>query len=231
MNTRLGALGGFTFLVLGWASMGLVPQPPGATATATEWIDWYDGSAGGIQATAFLAGIVVLALLVWFGGMRQRVWRGDDSAPWGPIATVGFALLATGQLVGAGLTSVVAMRLDELGPDLVVFSSVLVGVLYAFGQFGVAAVMGAISAEAQRTGALPRWLVVLGWAGAATSVATGAGMATENEAVMGAIFLAWIFVSVWIAGCSVVLWKGAPVAERSEAPAAGRSTPVMSGLG
>lgn len=231
MNTRLGALGGFTFLVLGWASMGLVPETPSASATASEWIDWFAGSADGIQAYAFLSGVVVLALLVWFGAMRQQVWRGDHGNGWAPVATVGFTLLATGLLVGAGLSSVVAMRLDELGPDLVVFASVSVGVLYAFGQFGLAALMGGISAEAQRTGALPRWLVVVGWAGAVASIATGAGVATESEAVMGAIFLSWIAVSVWIAGCSVVLWKGAPVAERSEAPATGRSTPAMSGLG
>lgn len=232
MTTRLGAVGGFTFLALGWASMGLVPQPPGPEAGAPEWIRYFEGSTGAIQANAFIYGIVVLALLVWFGGMRRHVWGDDHTAPWGPVATVGFSLLATGLLVGAGVASVVAMRLDALDPGLVLFGSSLTGVLYAFGQFGLAAVMGGITAQAQHAGSLPRWLVVLGWVGAAASLATGAGMATASEAVLGAMFISWIAFSVWVAGSSVLLWKGAKADEAAGvAAAAGRPTPTMSGLG
>ncbi len=236
MNKRTGAVAGIVFLVLSFASFALAPPPPAPDAATAEWVRWYTDNPGGIQALAFVFGLTVLALLVWFGSVRAHVWRGSDAAPLGPIATIGVAVMCVGWLAASGVSSSVALRIDELGADVVVFAAVLAGVLSAAAQFGLAATMGAISAQAHAHGTLPRWLVATGGIGAALAIATGAGVASDGGFVMPLVYASWLVTTIWIVGISVALWKGAaaesaaPAGETDRVEAANRA-PMVSALG
>jgi hypothetical protein len=225
MRSRIGALAGLLFLLGGWAGFGLAPSPPSPDASAQEWISWYTGSPGGIQASAFVGAVVVLALIVFYGATRQRVSATAADTAAVTVATVGMAVMAVGFLLSYGINSALALRISELGSDVVVFASVLSGIVAAAAQVGLAALMGGVSAQAQQTGALPRWLVVLGWIGAVVAVATSAGMAVDDGAIMTAVLLGWVLVTAWIIGVSITLWS-----DRSDARGAS-TTPEASALG
>lgn len=236
MNKRTGAVAGIVSLVLSFGSFTLAPPPPAPDAATAEWVRWYTDNPGGIQSLAFVFGLTVLAFLVWFGAVRSHVWRGSDAAPLAPIATVGFAIMCVGWLTASGISSAVALRVGELGADVVVFAAVLAGVLSAAAQFGLAATMGAVSAQAHAHGTLPRWLVATGGIGAVVAIATGAGMASDGGFVMPLVYASWLVTTVWIIGISVALWKGAtagsdaPTGETDRAAADSRA-PMVSALG
>lgn len=236
MNKRTGAVAGIVSLVLSFGSFALAPPPPAPDAATADWLRWYAENPGGIQALAFVFGLTVLAFLVWFGAVRSHVWRGADAAPLAPIATVGMAIMTIGWLTASGISSAVALRVDELGADVVVFAAVLAGVLSAAAQFGLAATMGAVSAQAHAQATLPRWLVATGGIGAVLATATGVGVASDGGFVMPLVFASWLVTTVWVVGISVVLWKGA--AAESHAPAGGADraaadnrAPMVSALG
>lgn len=234
MNHRIGALAGFAFLLIGLVGFGVAPPPPVPDAETTEWIRWYTENPGGIQAYAYLSGVTILALLVWFGGLRAHVWRGADAAPLAPIATIGLSVLATGLLIGVGTSSAIAMRIDELGDDVVLFGSIVGGVMVGAAEFGVAALMGAVSAEARRRGSLPNWLVLLGVVGAVVAMGAAAGVATDGDFVTPAISGSWLIMTVWIVATSVVMWKGSSDSaggERETDGAIGQRAPATSALG
>lgn len=236
MNKRTGAVAGIVFLVLSFGSFALAPPPPAPDATTADWLEWYTDNPGGIQATAFLFGLTVLAILVWFGAVRAHVWRGSDAAPLAPIATVGIAVMCVGWLTAGGISSAVAQRVDELGADVVVFAAVLAGVMSAAAQFGLAALMGAVSAQAHARGTLPRWLVAAGGIGAVMAMTTGVGVASDGGFVMPLVYASWLVTTVWIAGTSVALWKGAAAESDAAAgdtnrAAADNRAPMVSAFG
>jgi hypothetical protein len=205
MRSRIGALGGLVFLVGGWASFGLTPPPPAPDAPAREWISWFAGSPGGIQASAVVGAVVVVALIVWFGAVHERVSAGGRSTAPLTVATIGMAMMAAGFLSGYAINSALAMRVGELSPDVVVFGSVLAGVITAAGQAGLCAVMGGITLQGQRQGSFPRWLVVVGWIGAVVALATTVGIGVDSEGIMAVVLAGWVLTSVWILGGVILL--------------------------
>lgn len=232
MNQRIGAVAGIVFIVLSLASMGIAPVPPGADGTAAEFVDWYQGSTTGIQVTAFLFGLSMVVAAVWFGYVRAHVEPNGASAPFGPVATVGMAVMAVGWILTGGISSVVAMRIDELDAGVVVLGAMLAGLANMASQFGLALLMGGVTAQAQVNRSLPRWLLVFGWLGAALALASTVGIATDSEAAEVLLFANWVPGAVWWVGVSVVLWRsgstapsGRPVdasaAPRREAAAVG----------
>jgi hypothetical protein len=232
MNQRIGAVAGIAFIVLSLASMGLTPMPPGFDGTATEFVDWYQGSTTGIQVTAFLFGLSMVVAAVWFGYARAHVEPHGASAPFGPVATVGMAVMAVGWILTGGISSVVAMRIDELDAGVVVLGAMLAGSANMVSQFGLALLVGGVTAQAQITRSLPRWLIVFGWMGAALALVSTVGIATDSEAVELLLFANWVPGTVWWVGLSVVLWRSgsatgsdsaadAPAAPRREAAAIG----------
>jgi hypothetical protein len=210
MRSRIGACGALVFVVLGWGSFGLAGQPPGAGTSASGWVDWFRANAGGIRAYALVTGVVVLALGLWFGALRDLVWSRERSRLTASFSSLGLALLAVCFVASGGISSAVAMRLDDLSPEVVLFASTLVGVLNAGAQLGLAALMAGISATALTTRTLPAWMAILGFVGAAAALGSGVGVAVESDAVAAAVLASWVIVSVWLLATAWVMWTAAP---------------------
>lgn len=227
MNQRIGAVAGIAFVVLSFASLSLAPAPPGFDGTAAEFVDWYQGSTTGIEVTAFLFGLCIVLAAVWFGYARAHVAPDGADAPFGPVATVGMAVMAVGWILTGGTSSVVAMRIDELDAGVVVLGAMLAEKTNVASQFGLALLTGAVTAQGQLTRTLPRWLVVFGWLGAALALASTVGIATDSEAVDLLLLANWLPFLVWFVGLSVVLWRrgGSRRAVAAEPPAT-PATPV-----
>lgn len=228
MRSRIGALAGLVFLVGGWASFGLASSPPAPDAPAGEWVSWLSSNTGGIRATAVVGAVAVAALIVWFGAMRDRVsGGGGPSAPL-TVATIGMAVMAVSFLTGYGINSALAMRVAELGPDVVIFGVVLSGVMSGAGQAGLCAVMGGVTLEAHQRGSLPRWMMVVGWIGAAVALLTTAGMGIDSEGIMALVLVGWVLTSVWILGGVILLFSRSG---SSDVGVQGAPTPKASALG
>ena len=226
MNQRLGAAAGVAFVVLSFASLALAPTPPGFDATAAEFVDWYQGSTAGIQASGFLFGLSMVLAAVWFAYARAHVDGDGGGSTFGPVATVGMAVMAVGWIMTGGISSAVAMRVDELDPGVVVLGAMLAGMAGMASQFGLALLAGGMAAQAQRAGSLPRWLVVVGWLAAATALVSTVGMATDSDVVDLLLFANWPPFVVWFVGVSVVLWRSGGTAPATAGAAASDPVPV-----
>lgn len=217
MNQRIGAVAGIAFVVLGFASLGLAPPPPGLDDSVREVVDWYADNTGGIQAMGLMFALTITAATIWFGAVRVHVWAGHDSPPWGPVATVGMAVIAVSWTLIAAVSSAVAFRLDDLDPGIVVFGGTLADMANYVSQLGLALLALGLSAGAREHRSLPSWLVVVGGALAVLALASTAGFAVDAAWVDAAEFASWLPFIVWMVGVSVVLWRAAassPVGDR-----------------
>ena len=105
MNPRIGAVAGIAFIVLSFASLALAPTPPGFDGTAEEFVDWYQGSTAGIQASGLLFGLSMVLAAVWFAFARAHVDGRVAPSTFGPVATVGMAVMAVGWIMTGGISS------------------------------------------------------------------------------------------------------------------------------
>lgn len=218
MSQRIGAAAGILFIVISFASLGLAPPPPGLDATPAEVVEHFADNTGGLQAMSLLFALAIAAATVWFGAVRAHVWTGGDSAPWGPVATVGMAVVAVSWLLIGAIVSATALQLEDLDPETVLFAGTLTDMANFASQLGIALLALGVSAGARERRSLPTWLVAVGAAMAAISLLSTAGFATDAAWVDATLYASWLPFVVWFVGVSVVLWRAAP-AEVSPAAA------------
>lgn len=209
MSQRIGAAAGILFIVLSFASLGLAPPPPGLDATPAEVVEHFTDNTGGLQAMSLLFALSIAAATVWFGAVRAHVWTGRDSAPWGPVATVGMAVVAVSWLLIGAILSATAFQLEELDPGIVLFAGTLTDMANFSSQLGIALLALGVSAGARERRSLPTWLVVVGALMAAISLLSTAGFTTDAAWVDATLYAAWLPFVVWFVGVSVVLWRAA----------------------
>ena len=210
MSQRIGAAAGIVFVVLAFATLGLAPPPPGLDATPAEVVEYFTDNTGGLQAMRLLFALSIAAATVWFGAARAHVWRGGDSAPWGPVATVGMAVVAVSWLLISAILSATAVQLEDLDPGIVLFAGTVTDMANFSGQLGIALLALGVSAGAHERRSLPSWLVVVGAVMAAISLVSTAGFATDAAWVDGTLYASWLPFVVWFVGVSVVVWRAAP---------------------
>lgn len=210
MSQRIGAAAGILFLVLSFASLGLAPPPPGLDASAAEVVEHFADHTGGLQAMSLLFALSIAAATVWFGAVRAHVWAGGDAAPWGPVATVGMAVVAACWLLIGAVVSATAVQFERLDPETVLFAGTLTDMANFGSQLGIALLALGVSAAARERRSLPAWLVVVGAVMAAISLVSTAGFATDAAWVEVTLYASWLPFVVWFAGVSVVLWRAAP---------------------
>ena len=210
MSQRIGAAAGILFVVLSFATLGLAPPPPGLDATAAEVVEYFADNTGGLQAMSLLFALSIAAATVWFGAVRAHVWTGRDSAPWGPVATVGMAVVAVSWLLISTLVSATALQFEDLEPGTVLFAGTLTDLANFSGQLGIALLALGVSAGARERRSLPAWLVADGGVMAAIALLSTAGFATDAAWVEVTLYAAWLPFVVWFVGVSVVMWRAAP---------------------
>lgn len=205
---RYGAFGGVVFVVLDVVVAVLGGEPPATDAGRSEVASYFADKGPAIEAGLWLFGIATIALVWWTGPLWRRMVRAEaGGARLAVVSVVGLALAGALSLGSASVSVAVALRIDEVGDDLLVFHTLAVVLLAASG-FGVATHLLATSVLGARTGTLPSWVVAvgvlsaLGFLASAILGATASGDASSAIGVVG--FALWC---VWILGVSSCMWR------------------------
>ena len=207
---RWAALGGVAFVVLGLAGAFAAGAPPSLDDSGPEFAEYFDDKAGAIQASQFLTGLGVIALLWWFGSLWRRMTDAEGGRPrLAVVSAIGLAISGAMVLASGAVLSAVAMRIGDIGEGSRFFYMLAI-VLIASSGFGAAVSIAAVSILAMRTGILARWIALFGYLAAVGFVVGSIGSASD-ETAFGFIGLASFVVwCVFILAVSVQMWKGWP---------------------
>jgi hypothetical protein len=197
-----GLAAAVTFVV----GVALAASGPSSNASNAKVLAWY---ADHSHRTEVIVGAYVLMFfglfLLWFAaGLRDRLRAAGSTH--GRLANValGGAVLCVG-LVWVGAFALAAIPAGQAfgsepaisSPDVARFLPQLgFGAILVGGMFGAIAMIDAVSIVAMRTGALPRWLV---WLGFACGVVL----------LFGAAFLPMLALPIWLIATSIVLFRRA----------------------
>ncbi len=204
---RYAALGGIAFVVLTVIGIFATGAPPGLDDSPQKIAKYFDDHAGGIQAAQYLNGLAVIALFWWFGSLWRMMTRAEGERP--RLAIVALSGLAFGVVFAAAssaITSVTAMRIDDIGGGAKVFfgySFVLIGTA----GFGIITFLGAVSALSYKTKMLPMWVTIVGWVGAAGFVIGALSSASDADAFGFIGLLAFFVWCIWIVAVSVLMYR------------------------
>jgi hypothetical protein len=168
---RAAGIAGLVFAGLFVTALVLLYRQPARGAAADEIAAWYlrdDAKALGLVGL-YLAPFAGIAFLWFVAAIRSRIGGREDRF----FATVflGSGILFVGMLwaaaaaAGASLAAVRFQGSPPTSPDVFVFARGLAyTLLYVYGIRAAAVFMMVSSTIGLRTGALPRWLVWLGFA-------------------------------------------------------------------
>ncbi len=206
---KYGALAGLVFVVLNIIGSALMGSPPASSDSNTKVMNWFVDKESGIKTGAFLGAISVIFML-WFLG---TIWRNmsnaeNGSSRAGVVSAAG--LIASGALwtASAGVQSVVAMRIDELGESSGFFYA-LSGVLMAMAGAFVATHLFATNLQALRTKWLPSWHAGIGLLAGVGFVIGSAGTMTDSSAIMAVGFISFLVWALWIVLTGVHMYRKA----------------------
>lgn len=209
---RAGPICGLLFLPL-YAATHFVPELPEASYPDDQVLALYTdpGKSGLILLGSLLLAVAGVVLLVFLADLWGRLRSAGELA----VLTVAGGVLYVGALFVAGtLKGGYAGRgggplEDAPGfEDSVTLARVLtdmgIGMQLIYGLFAAAVMVAAASAAGRRTGALPRGLVV-------------AGYAISPMLLVGFLWIPQFFVPLWVCAVSVVfLRRPAPVMDGAE---------------
>jgi hypothetical protein len=195
-----GGVAGVLFSVLVVAGLLMVRLPGGDDRNEDVAQHFADGAnrAFGYVA-AFLLALAGLAFLGFIAGIWERLRRAEAAPPGGlHLFAFGAGLLFVAMLflTGAGVSAVAANVQQggeaDYGADVARIAWVGTLALVIFGGFAASAFVAATSALMLRSGAVPRWLALTGFAVAAVLLAS-------------VIFLPMIALPLWVVATSAVL--------------------------
>ena len=203
------------FAVLFIASVILLQDHPAPGASAEEIADWYQRERKVVALIGlYLVPFAGIAFLWFIAVIRDQVGVREDRF----LSTVflGSGLLFVAMLFAAAastgglIDSVVLQGAPPPSPDMVVLArSTGYAFIYVFGVRMAAVFVLVSSAIARRTGALPRWLGVIGVAVALVLLLT-----ISRFQIVVLVF------PLWVATASVVILVANRRRVRDEAPAA-----------
>lgn len=205
--SRFAPLSGVAFVVLLLVHAGIaVGGLPAVDAPADDVVRYVTDKQSEIQVGAYLQGLAMIAVLWFYVTLFHRLRSSGQAAAglWlvglsGAIASV--AILA----VHISLMTVLALRAEELGADVVTFAWILAFLLLGMSSFPGAATMLAAGILILRSRALPGWLGITALVGGVISLAGGVGAASTAEiwGVFG--FLSFLISLAWIVATSIAL--------------------------
>ena len=167
-SIEAAAIAGFAFAALYGAVLLIFMQAPAFTAPGHEIIEWYSdpGHRGWMVAAFNLAAFSAIAFLWFVGVIRRRIGEREDQF----FATVFLSsaiLFVALMLVGLGIGVAVALSIGEtLLPDagyIVVASRAADLILVVAMPRMQAVFVATTSTIAWRTGAMARWLAIVGY--------------------------------------------------------------------
>jgi hypothetical protein len=211
--SRFAPLSGVAFVVLlaVHATLALDGLPP-MNASAEDVVRYTTDKTSEIQVGAYLQGIAIVAFLWFIASLFHRLrWSEDGPARLSVVAVSG--AIGTVSLLGVhiSLMTVLALRGDDLGAEVVIFAWVLTFLILGMSSFTAAATMLAAGVLILRSQPLPRWLGVAAIVDAAFWLVGGIGAASTADmwgAIGGIAFLLWL---AWISVTSIVLVRRQPV--------------------
>lgn len=204
---KYAALGGVAFVVLSVVGTFMAGSPPAADDSAAEIADWFSDNAGAIQASQFVTGLGVIALIWWSGSLFRKMARAEEGRPrLSVVAIVGFVFGGVFALMCGAIMSATALRIDEIGEGAQVFYAIA-SVTIATSAFGIVAALSAVNALSLRTKMLPQWLAYAGMLAAVLFLVGSIGTATDAGAFMFLGMLGFLVWSIWILGVSYEMWK------------------------
>ena len=104
----------------------------------------------------------VVALVWWSGSLWRRMVRSEaGAARLAVVSLVGLALAGALSLASASVAAALALRIDDVGDELLVFHT-LAAVLLAASGFGVSTHLLATSILGARTRTFPSWVIGVG---------------------------------------------------------------------
>jgi hypothetical protein len=205
--SRLAPLSGVAFVVLLVVHASIaVGGLPAVDASAEDVVRYVTDKQSEIQVGVYLQGLAMIACLWFYAILFHRLRSAGEAAAglWlaglsGAIATVG--ILA----VHISLMTVLALRAEDLGGDVVTFAWILAFLVLGMSSFPSATTMLAAGVLILRSPALPGWLGIAALVGGVLSLAGGVSAASTAETwgVFG--FLSFVLSLAWIVATSVAL--------------------------
>ena len=209
-------------------SGGLELPPP--DAGGGELVEFVRAHETGLRWDVALRYVILFALFVPFVvGLKRHVQGGDEIAR--HLANI--AALAAVWLVATGgtantLEAVVVFDHERLAaePGVARLLNLLIGSFFLLTLFPHAAVIGSLSEAGRRTGALPLWLCLLGFAQVAASLGavlllpeSGGYVDSSIAGVLAGV--GFIGSGLWYGAAGVVLvvaWVRSPIKEPQSQP-------------
>lgn len=214
---RSGAFGGLAFVVLLGVAGVLGGQPPAATASESEIIDYLAGHQAGLKAGVWLLGLASMALTWWFGSLWRRMVRAEGgTARLAVVSLVGLTVAGPLALMSAVVLAATALHVDEVGESAPVLYR-MGGMLLAVEGFGLATHLLAANVLAARTRTLPRWLAGLGLASALFFLLTAVLSASSTDVNSSLGLIAFVLWCVWVVAVSYLFWTDKSVPPLTEA--------------
>ena len=175
----------------------LLGRAPPARDDAAEIAEWFVDNDSAIQTGAFLSGIGVIGLVWWFGTLWRAMRRAGDGAPrLEVVALTGFVLSGAMAFSGFAVNAATASGIEEISGGTSFFFG-LASVFFAFAGIGTAIMVMAISALANRTGFLPKWLAQAGLVVVVAELLSSVGVASD-AAFWGQLgFIAFLVWALW----------------------------------
>src|SRR6266508_2833149 len=202
---RIAAVSGLLFVALLMLTVFMVPRPPDPGTPADAFRTFFADNDNAIRISVFVAGLAGIAFLWFLGSLRAYLRRAEPQG--GRLSAVAFgagiaALAAVAPSYGLQATAA-STATGGGGAGLVLLLYDLGFALQTLAAFAGAALVGAASISAFRSGALPRWLAGVGALLAVAETVSGADLFLDSTVLgpQGAygftvffLFLAWVVV-------------------------------------
>jgi hypothetical protein len=199
-------VGGLVFVATVLASVLIVGGPPGLDDDPVEFGNYFRDNDAAIKIAAYLTGVGAIAALFWLGSLWRAMRRAERGDPLLTIvAAFGLGLAGSAALASSAINSAVAFRVDDVADPAAKYSFTESYVLGSMTAFGIAALVGAVSLLALRTGFLPSWLGSAGLALAIAFVFAGGAVADDTDAMAVIGFIVFLLWLVWFVIVSVLL--------------------------
>ena len=191
MADRAAAAGGGLFVVASLAAGPILPQPPGAGASAAAIRSWYVDHHDAVVTASLLSVVGALGLVLLVAGLRQR--RQDT---WGSVIGIGGGLLVTMGVLGGLLQAAAAQVAPRLTDDGAV--SAVYAVQRAVFFDGPPVVVPLLLGASALT--LPRWLGALGAGIGVLGLVAGLADLAQRDGAPTALGLSGFLLTVlWVA--------------------------------
>jgi len=216
---RPDAAAGIAFVALVLVATAIPGEPPLLTDPVGDVREFFVDKRDDIQASTFLTGLGAIAFLWFLGTLRERLRRAEPES--GGLAAVAFGsgiVLLTLALIGQGLLVTGTLHTRDLDDSTLRALYDAQGYVFLMTGFAAAGLVGATSASALRSGALPRWTGFGGAAIAALAVIGSLSVYGEDNSFLSiggmAGFLVFLLFLAWVLAVSITLM----VAGRRELP-------------